>query len=75
MVKAFISTNIMRRENFIKALVQELVSHKFAVVPDVFKDDFVTAANKTGLDPVDEVYLKPGDYPNYPLGGYGFSIE
>lgn len=65
----------MRKENFIKALVQELISYKFAVVPDVFKDDFVAAANKAGLDPVDEVYLPAGSYPNFPLGGYGFSIE
>lgn len=65
----------MRRENFVKALVEELKSYKFAVVPDAFKEDFVSAAEREGLDPVDEVYLTAGSYPNYPLGGIGYSIE
>lgn len=65
----------MRRENFVKALVEELKSYKFAVVPDVFKEDFMDATEREGLSPTDEVYLIPGGYPDYPLGGTGFLLE
>ncbi len=65
----------MTRQSYIKAFVNEIKTQGFVVVPDVFEEEFKDAAAAEGLNAVDEVYLKAGDYEKYPLGGTGYNLE